>query len=100
MEEKQEDPQAQFVQFPVNGDGLSDVEFAADGTIMISAGVDRRVVGKFAPLKRSLDEHGWMEFSVPGPAGEVIAVGKCLADVRGRLERPIRLTRIITMRVD
>lgn len=97
---EKDEPQIRFIQFPVDGSKLTDVEFGVGGTITLHAEDDRKVVGEFTPLHKILDDRWWMNFSVPGSDGDMIAIGKCLVDVGGSLERPIRLTEILTTRVD
>lgn len=98
--EQVKEPQVRFIQFPIDGNELSDVEFGAGGEVTLRAEDGRRVAGKFTPLHRASDDRWWMEFSVPDSVGDLIVTGKCLVDIRGRLERPVRLTEIVTMRVD
>ena len=100
MGEQVDKPQVRFVQFPIDGNKLSDVEFEAGDVITLHAEDGHRLAGKFTPLQRASDGRWWMEFSVPGSEGDLVAIGKCLVGIRGRLERPIRLARILTMRVD
>ncbi|MCF8708329.1 hypothetical protein [Rhizorhapis sp. SPR117] len=95
-----EKPQVRMIQLPVDGKSISGMEFNADRSITIHGQPGGQVIGKFSSIKRALDDRMWMEFSIPSSSDELNVVGTCIADVRGRLDRPVRLTRITTMRVD
>jgi hypothetical protein len=91
--------QASLNQFPVDASRIASVEFEGGATITIRDS-RRNILGLFSPIKNLVGGARWAEFASPGLNGDLVAHGKCLGNIAGRVERPIILTRVQTFRID
>jgi hypothetical protein len=92
--------QVDLQQFPLDGNQIEYVEFGAGGVISILAKNTKKPMGQFTFIKMGRDESQWMKFSVPIATGEMKQLGTCFGRVMGRLDRPVRFTKITLSRID
>ncbi len=89
-------------QIPVDGNKIDYLEFNTDFGITIVAKDSKKILGRFAYLNgaSTWGSGVWMKFSIPLENGEMKDLGTCFGTIRGRMERPIKMTKIETFRVD
>lgn len=95
--------QVLFQQIPVDGDEIGHVEFAQDGAITIFSKNGKKALGRFSFVSRAATGSAdamWMTFSIPLVSGEFAPIGNCFGSITGRVERPVRMNKTYTIRID